>query len=252
MGPVVLYLFLGLLVLWTARIARSKARNPWLWAGGACVLMIPSPHILGIVPMIVLMFLKSTQMQTRPTPKATACPKCHATQPNGLRFCTNCGWEMGIPYFEKPLVERRAQLDSATVKPEVATSSEPEAAPVQTESLPISDSLASDQPPISQESPATPEEIAEETPPTDVEAAKEPRPLEVPTAASMTERGVRLVNQGRIQEAIDQFTKAIALDPDYSQAWGCRAEAYSRLGRGEQAAEDQRRLDALNASSSSS
>jgi Tfp pilus assembly protein PilF len=66
----------------------------------------------------------------------------------------------------------------------------------------------------------------------------------------MTERGVRLFNQGRIQESIDQFTKAIALDPNYTQAWARRAEAYARLGRGEEAAEDRRRLDALDASSS--
>ena len=65
----------------------------------------------------------------------------------------------------------------------------------------------------------------------------------------MTERGVKLFNQGRTQEAIDQFTKAIALDANYTDAWAKRAEAYALLGRGDQAAEDQRRLDSLNASS---
>ena len=73
-----------------------------------------------------------------------------------------------------------------------------------------------------------------------------------PTPASMTERGVWLFNQGRTQESIDQFTKAIALDADYQEAWEHRAEAYSRLGRGEQAAEDRRRLQAIIASSSTS
>ena len=62
----------------------------------------------------------------------------------------------------------------------------------------------------------------------------------------MTERGIRLFNQGRIQESIDQYTKAIALDPNYKEAWEYRAEAYARLGRGEQAEEDRRRLQALN------
>jgi Tfp pilus assembly protein PilF len=65
----------------------------------------------------------------------------------------------------------------------------------------------------------------------------------------MTERGVRLFNQGRIQESIDQFTKAIALDANYIQAWAKRAEAYAMLGRGDQAAEDRRRLEALDAGS---
>jgi len=82
-------------------------------------------------------------------------------------------------------------------------------------------------------------------------AYRTPVPVDAPTAAGMTERGVRLFNQGRIQESIDQFTKAIALDPNYIQAWAKRAEAYARLGRGDQAAEDRRRLDALDASSSS-
>jgi Flp pilus assembly protein TadD len=72
-----------------------------------------------------------------------------------------------------------------------------------------------------------------------------------PTAANMTERGIWLFNQGRIQESIDQFTKALALDVDFKEAWEHRAEAYSRLGRGEQAAEDRRRLQAINAGSSS-
>ena len=58
---------------------------------------------------------------------------------------------------------------------------------------------------------------------------RKPVPVDAPTADGMTERGVRLYNQGRIQEAIDQFTKAIALDPNYVQAWARRAEAYARL-----------------------
>ena len=75
---------------------------------------------------------------------------------------------------------------------------------------------------------------------------KKPVTLVLPTAAGMTERGVSLFNQGRIQESIDQFTKAIALDPNYVEAWARRAEAYAQLGRGNEAAEDRRRLDALD------
>lgn len=86
--------------------------------------------------------------------------------------------------------------------------------------------------------------------PAPVTAYRIPVPVDVPTAAAMTERGVRLFNQGRTQEAIDQFTKAIALDANFVEAWAKRAEAYALLGRGDQAAEDQSRLDSLNASSS--
>lgn len=67
----------------------------------------------------------------------------------------------------------------------------------------------------------------------------------LPTAVSLTERGLALYNQGRFQEAIDQFTKAIALDPKYKSAWAHRAEAYAKLGRRKEAAEDMRRLEAI-------
>ena len=81
---------------------------------------------------------------------------------------------------------------------------------------------------------------------TDTEPVKPPptfrRPL---TAPGMTERGLTLFNQGRFQEAIDQFTKAMALDPSYKPAWAHRAEAYDRLGRQKEAAEDMRRLEAI-------
>ncbi len=105
--------------------------------------------------------------------------------------------------------------------------------------------------------PETAPETADQ--PTEEESQSEPRisapvyrkpvPVDAPTATAMTERGVRLFNQGRIQESIDQFTKAIALDPNYSQAWAKRAEAYSLLGRGNEAAEDKRKLDSLDANS---
>ena len=65
------------------------------------------------------------------------------------------------------------------------------------------------------------------------------------TAAGLTERGVSLFTQGRIQEAVDQFTKAIALDPNYRPAWAKRAEAYLRLGLSQKAEEDQRRVEGI-------
>jgi Tfp pilus assembly protein PilF len=68
------------------------------------------------------------------------------------------------------------------------------------------------------------------------------RPL---SAESLTERGISLLDQGRIQEAIDQFTKAIALDSGYRPAWSRRAEAYDKIGRNQEAAEDLRRLEAI-------
>ena len=80
-----------------------------------------------------------------------------------------------------------------------------------------------------------------ETPP----AAAPPAVRRSPTAANLTERGIALFGQGRVQEAIDQFTKAIALDPKYKLAWEQRAEAYGRLGRAEQQAADRRQLETI-------
>ena len=47
----------------------------------------------------------------------------------------------------------------------------------------------------------------------------------------MTARGAALLSEGRLQEAIDQFTKAIALDPKHREAFERRAEAYTQQGR---------------------
>ena len=77
--------------------------------------------------------------------------------------------------------------------------------------------------------------------PTQVQRPRRP----LPTPANLTERGVSLFNQGRFQEAIDQFTKAIALDPNYREAWERRAEAYGRMGRSERQKADQSRLEAI-------
>ena len=62
-------------------------------------------------------------------------------------------------------------------------------------------------------------------------------------------RGAALLSEGRLQEAIDQFTKAIALDPKHREAFERRAEAYTQQGRDERAEEDYRLIQALNAGS---
>ena len=60
---ILIYLSLGLVVLWTARMARSKGRNPFIWGGLSLGLMlIPSwSELLGMAPLIVLLFLKAPQ-----------------------------------------------------------------------------------------------------------------------------------------------------------------------------------------------
>ena len=76
-----------------------------------------------------------------------------------------------------------------------------------------------------------------------------PQPGPAPTAAVMTARGEALLSEGKLQEAIDQFTKAIALDPKHREAFERRAEAYAKQGRDERAEEDYRRVQALNTGS---
>ena len=71
-----------------------------------------------------------------------------------------------------------------------------------------------------------------------------------PTAAVMVSRGIERFDEGKFQEAIDQFTKAIALDPNYADAWERRSVAYAQLGRPQQAEDDRRHLQGLDPSSS--
>jgi Tfp pilus assembly protein PilF len=62
----------------------------------------------------------------------------------------------------------------------------------------------------------------------------------------LTSRGIERFNEGKVQESIDQFTKALAMDSNHAEAWERRAEAYTRLGRNDEADEDRRRLAAIN------
>lgn len=246
MGTFLLYLSLGLVVLWTARLARSKMRNPWLWGGATLILMLVPWKLLGMVPLLVLLALKNPQQRRGARPQTAACPKCHTPQPQRPRFCTNCGWELGTAYQE----------DAATIKESpLSTAGAPNPQPINMPESPAATAKGPEPAPTIDRTPAPSEDpLPEQASPQEKAAAEQPSaahpiPRGVPTAASMTERGVRLFNQGRTQESIDQFTKAIALNPNYVDAWAHRAEAYARLGRGAEAAEDRRRLEALNAAS---
>ena len=234
------YLSLALVVLYTARLARSRACNPWVWAGAAFVLvLIPPLKLLGIAPLILLWILKVPQVEGRAIRTPDSCTECYAPQPQRSRFCTNCGTQLRTTDSDSSAVRDQAPLSTTVAEaPEPVAASEAATGTVEPESPPAAGYASAEeqaQAPTEQHEPE----------------AKKPVSMGVPTSAGMTERGVRLFNQGRVQESIDQFTKAIALDPNYTQAWARRAEAYARLGRGEEAAEDRRRLEALNAGSSS-
>ena len=228
-----------LLAWWTTRLARSKGRSmPWVWGLAAFILtMPPEPwRLVGMIPLLVLIFLKAPQPRLDSPPKESTCPKCQANQAASQRYCISCGWEVGRAYPETGVT---AQEPAETVQAGQAETGTPE-------------------PVLASEAIKGPGTSAESTPAPVAEAVVEPEPEPevpiyrgIPTAPGMTERGIRLFNLGRTQEAIDQFTKAIALDANHKEAWERRAEAYARLGRDGEAAEDRRRLNAINPSSSS-
>ena len=197
-------------------------------------MVIPDVRLLAVAPMIILLFLKSPEQRASTMREANTCPRCQDVSRRSSRFCTNCGWELALRYP----AESAAEPDQPSRGPAEETGP----------AAKVSDAVQRE--PASEEPSELAEEPAAEALPPDLPTPPKPVPVGSPTASGMTERGVRLYNQGRIQESIDQFTKAIALDPTYGQAFARRAEAYARLGRGEEAAEDRRRMDALNATSS--
>ena len=257
------YFLQGGIVLWTVRLARSRGQHPWLWGAASILLMTASgllglsngtlPAILGMLPMVILLFFKKTAQGPTVIPEdRVICPKCQAYHATGHNFCVNCGWQLDQPYA----AEGTAPPDST---PEDSRAAQPEPAATLASEAPAEPIPAI---PDQAEEPATATVIASE--PVDTAASVEepshepvvvePMPAEPPpkpvfrfplTAAGLTERGVSLFTEDRVQEAVDQFTKAIALDPDYRPAWTKRAEAYLRLGLRQKAEEDQRRLEGI-------
>lgn len=233
-------------------------------------------RLLSVAPVLYLMFfVRPTEQRPRQTQR-NACPKCASPHSPGQNFCTKCGWDLSREYtpeandtvlaseMHQPQSSPTATMErpsetpaeppvssvptSPDTSPEPAT--EPAASPEHTpEASPRSAATAAEGPPG--------EEYAAEPPVPDAEAEPEPAPRPwglptpgpAPTAEAMTARGAALLSEGRLQEAIDQFTKAIALDPKHREAFERRAEAYTQQGRGERAEEDYRQIQALNAGS---
>ena len=261
------------MAVWTARTALARNRNPWLWGGAAFVLGIPWPFlnlpILGVVPVLFLMFFVRPA-GTRVPEQRNACSKCASPHSPGQNFCTKCGWDLSSEYSadtaDTVLASEMHQPQSSSTatleRPAETSSHDPFGAP---SAVPEEDMAAS--PEDGQHSRTPPVEPAVEgasvfaSDESQPEAASQPEPEEsqqpwgipvpgpAPTAEGMTARGELLLSEGKLQEAIDQFTKAIALDPKHREAFEKRAEAYSRQGRQERADEDYRQVQALNASS---
>ncbi len=240
-------------VLWTARLAYRKGRNPLLWAGMAVLPVVavrafglPEPiTILCMGPMIALVFIRARTSAAANDDAATtiSCPRCQHVHELGTSFCTNCGWELSRVYATADAVPEPPESVEPVIAASTAETAESDTAPEQAA------------PAISPEPVLASEQHAEPGPVSVVgqddgepSAAFTSAPMKITrplTASGMTEAGLSLFNQGRFREAVDQFTKAIALDPRYREAWANRAKAYSELGLLDKADADQRQLEAI-------
>ncbi|PKB72378.1 MAG: hypothetical protein BZY87_00915 [SAR202 cluster bacterium Io17-Chloro-G6] len=284
MADVFLYLVLFVVAVWTARLCIAKGRNPWPWGAAALILglvHVPESALLGVIPVLVLLFIKSPATSTADRTDRLTCPRCAKSHSDGQHFCTGCGWDLSVSYSpEEPdgVQPSSSQPQTQTSMPSTAVAEPPEATEIPKPAAPATlpqaaENQDAEEPAHEQESgPAADEQPAvenaqdsiddTETPaeaaPAEMEEQPEPEhvpwgtydPGVAPTAAVMTARGIERFDEGKYQEAIDQFTKAIALDPNYADAWQRRAEAYAQLGRSEQAAEDRRHHQGLDPSSS--
>ena len=135
-----------------------------------------------------------------------------------------------------------ADRPDAAPKPAAATAADrPEPQPAATESAKPGESAPAETGAVAESDGRTDTEPADTEPAEPTRPWGIPQPSPAPTAAVMLERGLARLGEGRPQEAIDQFTKALALDANYRQALEQRAEAYAQLGRHELAAADRQR-----------
>jgi tetratricopeptide (TPR) repeat protein len=242
-------------VLWTARLASRKRRNMFLWAGLAALPAIAvylvdslpdALTILCMAPMVGLVFIPARPPVGVEGEQDTNvyCPRCqHAHEP-GPNFCTNCGWELTRQYAtDEPAVESASPTEPVMVSSSEEAPESPGAAEQPSPAVAMDPVLAAEQTTEPTDVTARPASPATDPGPAFSAAPmKITRPL---TASAMTEAGLALFNQGRVREAVDQFTKAIALDPRYLDAWANRAKAYNQLGLSEKAAADQAQLEAI-------
>ncbi len=95
-----LYFSLGLVILWTVRMARSKGQNPWIWGVASLLMMaIPGWQLMGMIPMVVLLFYRrGSRAKNAPGEATVICPKCSTYHASGHNFCVNCGWQLDRPF----------------------------------------------------------------------------------------------------------------------------------------------------------
>ena len=116
------------IVAGTVKLARSRGRHPWMWGGTAMILsFIPNFNLLGMIPLVILLVMRRGQEAVDANPARPACPKCNRLHSRDHHYCTNCGWQLNIPYFGEastdeeqvstPLASRSEQPTAATAVP---------------------------------------------------------------------------------------------------------------------------------------
>lgn len=252
MAEIFQYLVVFLLAVWTARLAITKGRNGWTWGCAALVLGLLPWHLIGVLPVLALMFIK-TPIDTTTQAPPLACIRCNKSHIEDQHFCTGCGWDLRQADTAEKISEGHTSSDRPSIPSGIHSTEVVEAFETQDEvtSNPL--------PVLEQEAITERDEASELDSETRLEDLKEEHVPwgtydvgEAPTAPIMVLRGIERLNEGKFQEAIDQFTKAIALDPNYAEAWEKRSEAYTQLGRLQRAEADRRHLQGLDPSSSPS
>ncbi|MEC9309714.1 MAG: hypothetical protein VX966_09465 [Chloroflexota bacterium] len=260
MNDILLYISLGLAILWAIRMAQSKRRNPILWAGVTFGLMLiptvlaPSlPPILGIAPLLILVFLRPKKLSNDlPRTDTVVCPKCSAIHASGYNYCVNCGWELNEAYSELlPNPELTNEPTLATTIERDQSGHTPAASIPSADHALISENISEDD--ANQNVPIPNDSTAPGSLDTDrpVSTPKGPESVPIPrptTAIGFTDLGLSLSKQGRFRESIDQFTKAIALNSNYIPAWENRAESYKVLGLLEKSLSDTSQVEQLRSS----
>ena len=219
-----------MLAVWTARLAITKGRNAWAWGGAALILGLLPWHLFGVLPVLLLLFTKQPSDSTTTPADRLACARCAKSHSEGQHFCTGCGWDLseayspeepdeGQPFPSRPQVPTTVPSTGVAQPPETAEAPvvEPET-PTEPEPSEVVETPVAESAPAADETPDAAPEMVEEEP------EKEHVPWGTydvgvaPTAAVMVSRGIERFDEGKFQEAIDQFTKAIALDPNYAEA----------------------------------
>ena len=236
------WISMGLIVIWTMRLASTKKQNPWVWALASIGLIAipfmfnqPFMGILGMLPMLFLLVLRKPRDAADNDPSENIirinCPKCDVSHLNNYKYCVNCGWQLNEIY--NGINEENSQ--SGTDHSLGLTNEEAHNV-VQADGIDAAAHLV------------TPDATVLQDSNDDLIPQVQPRSsFRIPTlsAESLTTKGSDLFTEGRFQEAADQFTKAIALDPKYYLAWSKRAETYLRMGLTQKAQEDLRNLEGI-------